>query len=117
MNNIQDRQWSERYGEVLNYAQILYWQLERINRLRASGDILNDIRTYNIWSGSIAQLATELAPLQDEEWERKAGRIKSLATRPNDRDIEYFNKLLKECILLMNRKGLLMTPEATWDMK
>jgi len=77
MNDIKEKRWDERYSETLNYSQILYWQIERINNIRGSADILNNTEKYNAWSGSILQLAIEVTPFQDKVWEKTTGEVKA----------------------------------------
>lgn len=97
----------ERYAGFIDFLQILYWQIEGINQIRLTSDIVNNKAAYNQWSGSIRQLAIELAPFYDTKWNRRTEQ-RSEAKRQTDIDIEYFNEMLKDCILLMHRKNLII---------
>lgn len=125
-NRVMDEEKSvyERMREPLDYQQLLFRQIERINSM-GTQDMVNSVYTLNGFSSGIQCLHALLTPLVDEEFladmqklDKQFSDIKKKQGYLNDEQhLEYWHKYYIANLKLMSRKGLLMAFGETEEIK
>lgn len=133
MDKIRGNETQERLERPLDFNQVLFRQIERVNSSRTK-DILNDTLQFNIWVGCIQQLTALLEPFKDNEWcdnvEKLQREVREEKEKLEGANLEFLKREAKkselfekfwrsvftECILLMQRKGLLLYNEGAGEL-
>ncbi|MDY6986415.1 MAG: hypothetical protein SVE93_08495 [Candidatus Thermoplasmatota archaeon] len=120
-----ERSEYERIRQPLDYQQLLFRQIERIN-IRGNGDLTNGVFTFNCFASAIRDLSILLKPVHDEEFtaaleklDKEYSDIREKEDRVlrDDEKIAYWERFYTACIELMGRKGLLMAFDETEEMR